>query len=284
MTPFSTFITAAVLALTAGASSAAPAKPQRVMSLNGCTDQLVLMLLPPERIVSVSYLAEKQAMTPELKRRASHMRVNHGLAEEVLQQKPDLILTSPFSARPAHRLMAKTGAPMVDVMSADSFEDIRRTTRQVAAAVGEVERGEVLIAAMDAKLAELKRTIGARKILAMGWDGSGRVPGKQSLFNDILTAAGGVNLAAGEGSYESSLDLEQLLAANPRPQLLLYAENDATAPTLQTASIQHPVLRRAFTHRLEVPRYGCGTPDAGTQAAALRRAMEQALAGPGARP
>ena len=255
----------------------AQVKPQRVMSLNACTDQLVLALLPLQRISSVTYLAQGAAVTPQLRAKAGQARVNHGLAEEVLAQKPDLVIGGPFTAPEARRLIASSGAPLLDVEAADNIEAIRTSTRKVAAALGEAERGEALIRAMDAQLAQLARTAPAPRILTAGWDGSGRAPGRQSLFNEMLTLAGGVNLAAGEGSFESSMDMEQLLAARPKPELLLYTLPDAGAPTLQTLSVRHPALARAFERRLAVPSYQCGTPDAPLQVLALRRAMQNAV-------
>ena len=44
---------AALMALLAGAAIAAP-KPMRVMSVNQCADQLIMLLLPPDRIASVT--------------------------------------------------------------------------------------------------------------------------------------------------------------------------------------------------------------------------------------
>jgi iron complex transport system substrate-binding protein len=256
----------------------APAKPQRVMSLNACTDQLVLLIAPPERIRSVSYLAARSAATAQLRQLALKTPVNHGLAEEILAQAPDLVIAGPYTSLPAQRLARRSGARVIDIDAADSVEDIRRITRQVAGALGEPARGEALIQRMDAQLAALDRTRPARPMRAIGWNGAGRVPGKHSLFDAILTAAGGVNLGAGGGAFERSLDLEQLLALRPRPDLLLYTAADQTAPTLKTAAVQHPVLRQAYNgRRLAVPDYACGTPQIADQASALRQQMLAAL-------
>ena len=61
-----TRITVAALAALALAASTAPdawaaSKPQRVMSMNGCTDLLVLQLIPKSRVVSVTYRAKDAA-------------------------------------------------------------------------------------------------------------------------------------------------------------------------------------------------------------------------------
>jgi iron complex transport system substrate-binding protein len=276
---------ALALATLTPARAAPAARPQRVMSLNACTDQLVLMLLPPERIVSVTYLAPDAAPSPEWARKARAVGVNHGLAEEVLAQKPDLVIGAALSASQARGLARAAGLRVLDVDAAESFEDIRRVTRQIAEAAGESARGEALIGRMDADLALLKRTEPRQRLRAIGWDGAGRVPGRGSLFDAILTAAGGVNLGAGEGAFEKSVNLEQLLALNPRPDLLLYAAAGADGPTLRSEAVLHPVIAQAYAgRRIAVPDYRCGTPQAAAQALTLRLEMQRAMRQTGARP
>src|ERR1700760_2769575 len=68
-------------ALVGGAATAQAAAPQRVMSLNLCTDQLLLQLLPPERIASVTYLSRERSNAYRVAE-AQRVPMNHGLAEE----------------------------------------------------------------------------------------------------------------------------------------------------------------------------------------------------------
>ncbi len=250
------------------------------MSLNQCADQLVLSLLPPGRIASVTYRAGVGAVSPEIAAKAKGVAVNHGLAEEVAAQAPDLIVGGLYTTPAARRLARKAGVPVIDLDAAESFADIRRITRQVAVAVGEPTRGEALIAAMDAELAELARTAPVRPLAVIAWNGSGRVPGGRSLFNDILTAAGAVNLAASDARFETSFDLEQLLALRPQPDLLLYGAAAVTAPGPQGEAARHPVLARAYgDRRIAYPEaaYQCGAPQAAQAARALRQAMLAAV-------
>ena len=83
-------IVVAAAALLCGAAA-----PQRIMSLNICTDQLLLALAPEKRIASLTFLArEKQPLRywPQ----AARIPVNYGSAEDVLAVRPDLVLTGPF--------------------------------------------------------------------------------------------------------------------------------------------------------------------------------------------
>ena len=252
------------------------------MSMNQCSDQLVLMLLPLDRIRSVTYLAERGAASPEIAAKARQARINYGTAEDVLAQNPDLIVAGLYTTAATRRLAKQVGIPVIEQPPANTFDDIRQQLRTLGAAVGETARAEAIIAGMDATLAELARTAPKRKILAVGWDAGNRVPGKVSLFDAMLTAAGGENIAAGPGTFERDFDLEQLLSVKPQPDLLLYGELARSRLGLRKDSVDHPVLRRAFgRRRIAYPENLtlCGTPQLAKEAVKMRRAMLAALAG-----
>src|ERR1700743_2491254 len=102
---------AVLLSLVAGQAMAAPTSPraQRIMSLKVCTDELLLDLVPPERIASVSYLS-LEAGALHFWPSATRLPVNHNSPEEVLATHPDLVLTDRYTT-PAMRLaLAKSGA------------------------------------------------------------------------------------------------------------------------------------------------------------------------------
>ena len=87
---------------------AASGKPSRVVSINLCTDQILLQLVDRDRIASVTYLATDPAISYYADR-AIGIKKNHGLAEEILPLKPDLILAGTFTSRPTTLLLKKLG-------------------------------------------------------------------------------------------------------------------------------------------------------------------------------
>ena len=101
-------IAAAVLLLCGQAAAAG--RPHRIMSLKICTDALLLDLAPPERITSVTYLSQEKAAL-RLWPQAAGLRVNHNTAEEVLAERPDLIITDSFTPPAMRALIARTRAP-----------------------------------------------------------------------------------------------------------------------------------------------------------------------------
>ena len=260
----------------ASPSPAAPAggRPMRVMSLSLCTDQLLLALLPPERIASVTWLA-RDPDSSVMTRAAALVPVNHGLAEDVIRQQPDLILSDGFSMAATRGLLARLGRPVTEIGGTESFDQIRSATRGVARAVGEQARGEALIARMDRQLAELARDPAPPvRVAAWNGDGFGAPPG--SLYDAVLRAAGAINVAS-EGTTAAP-DTETLLAA--APALLIRSAPSRPQPGLRDNEARHPLVRRywdgARTLTISPAAFMCGTPFVADAALALRADLRRA--------
>ena len=271
-------VLACVAAIASGqaAERTVPRKPQRIMSVNMCSDILLLMLVPKDRIASITYLAHDpvEVLMPGAD---AGVPVNRGTAEEVVRQQPDLILASPWSTPVLRRLAAKVGAPVVEIDSANSFDDIRHVVRQVGEAVGEPERAEALIADMDRKLAALERDRPAKPIEVVAWSSGDSVPGAGTLTDEIIRAAGATNLARRlPGGGYSTFGVEELLAA--RPDAIMRGEDRFDRPSLRDAVSEHPVIRKAFAgRRVTYPAslYACGLPQSADAARELREALSQ---------
>lgn len=258
----------AMLAL-CGQASAAP-KPQRIMSLKVCTDELLLDLVPASRIASVTFLSREKASLRQWPQ-AARIAVNHGSAEEILSTKPDLILTDSFTAPGLRPLLAKSGAKIVEIPPAETFDQIRAVTRAVAAAVGEAARGEQLIAAMDAELRQVAAHRPEKPVTVAEWGGGGYVPGTGGLFDAMLTAAGARNVERGSFGY---YDVETLIAKNP--DMLVTGDTYGGTASLRDDQNLHPALLQRYAGRRVsyAALYGCGVPEA----AHVTRQLQAAIA------
>ncbi|MGC4250145.1 MAG: ABC transporter substrate-binding protein [Sphingobium sp.] len=254
-------------------------QPMRVMSMNQCVDQIVLALLPPERIASVTWLS-RDPDGSLLYREARRVGVNHGLSEEVVRQRPDLVVAGTFTTPATRALLKRLGYPMIEVDHAESFDDIRQITRQVAKAVGEEARGEALIARMDRQLAALARDPGP-KLRVAAWDGAGFNASEGSLYNAVLEAAGAVNVAnRPPASTYGRPDVEVLLQT--APTLLVKGAGVGRKPGLRDNVERHPLIRRywdgARTLTIRQAYYLCGTPLVADAAFELRAELRAAAA------
>jgi iron complex transport system substrate-binding protein len=257
---------------------AAESGPQHVMSLSMCTDDLLLELLPPERIASVTYYSRDPSNSYQWPQ-AAKVRINWGTVEEVLAEKPDLVLAGTYTTPAARSLLKKLHWPLLEVPPAADFDQIRTVTRQVAHALGRDAAGEALIAKLDSTLQELAASKPRQIIRVAAWGEGGSIPGKGTLFDAILTAAGGVNVAATlDSRVYTSFEVEQLIAAHP--DVLAYASNIGDTPGRNTEVAQHPLIRKLYSGRTVTypgALYTCGVVESADAAAALRSSLLQAV-------
>ena len=96
-------VAAAGVLLLVGAGGAA-AKPQRIVSLNVCAGQVLIDLVPPARIRSVTFLAADPVYS-NVAARAAKLPLNRGLAEDKARLMAHaafgLMNSTPYSATPA---------------------------------------------------------------------------------------------------------------------------------------------------------------------------------------
>jgi iron complex transport system substrate-binding protein len=263
-----------------GTTPAAAARgPQHVMSLSMCTDDLLLELLPPQRIASVTYYSRDPSNSYQWPQ-AAKVRINSGTVEEVLDQKPDLILAGTYTTPAARSLLKKLHLPLLEVPPAADFDEVRAVTRQVAHALGRDEVGEALIAKMDSTLQELAASRPPQSIRVAAWGEGGAIPGRGTMFDSILRAAGGINIGASlDGAY-TSFDVEQLLMAHP--DILAYASHITDTPGRNTELALHPLLVKLYARRrVTYPSalYSCGVVESADAAVALRASLVQAMRG-----
>ena len=251
---------AGVLAF-AGLSPPTAAKPSRIVSLNLCTDQILVELVPRDRIAALTKLAvdrDVSAIADEV----AGIKLITGAAEEVFSLDPDLVLASPYAVAPTVDLLRRLGKRVELVPFATDFEGIRLTVRQVAAAVEEQERGEAIVARFDRALAAA-RSRAATQPEALVYQVNGLVSGTGTLADATLQAAGIVNQAARMHlSSGVRLALESIVAMPP--DIVVLAQGMNTYRTVVSDNLRHPALARVMRRHegveLPMPLWLCGTP------------------------
>lgn len=221
------------------ASATAGAAPQRIISLNLCTDQYLLALADRSQIAGLT----RNAPDPSMSAAAAQTRGLHILgqsAEELLVIDPDLVVGMPARRSAALNALPGTAYPTLDLQSTSSLDDIFAQARAVAQAVGHAERGEKLIARMQEQLKSLGKP-GAGRVAAY-YQRRGFLTGTGTLVDDLMQRLGLVNLAGKLGkSSLSQLSIEELVAAQPD---FLIVESDADHVRDQgTEMLQHPALQ-----------------------------------------
>lgn len=238
-------------------------KPSRIVSLDLCTDQLLIDLVGRERIAAVTHLAADPSVSA-MPDRAKGLPVTHGAAEDVLRHDPDLILAGPYGVSPTVGLLRRLKRNVVMVPLPADIDGVRAAVRTVASAVGEEFKGEDIVTAFDRRLARLAPQLStAKRPTALIYQVGGSVSGPGSLAASVLAAAGFRNIAVDYRLTRSGQVPLELLAAAP-PDLLVLASAAGEYRTAAADNLRHPVLARLRQQHasLALPwqLWLCGTP------------------------
>jgi len=241
--------TAATLAfLLALMSVPTPAAARRVVSLNLCSDQM-LVLLAPEQVAALSPLARDPALS-FVAALAARLPVVRASAEAVLRLHPDLVLAGRYGAQTTVALLEQEGLPVWRLDMPQDFAAIRQQTVQLAARLGVPARGAALVAAMDATLHALIPP--ARRVIALAWQPRGYTAAPGTLMDAVLRAAGLVDLGNGR-----RIGLEALLRHPPDLLVVPQAMGD---PSLAGELLDSPAAGSIPRRALPMPLTICAGP------------------------
>ncbi len=222
-------------------ASLADAAPRRIVSLDYCADQFVLGLADRAQIAAVSIGARRD--DSYFRDRAAGLpRVRGGL-EDVLAQRPDLIVRNWGGGAGARAAYARLGVPVLQVGSSTDFGAARGDMLNAARAFGQEERGAALARDLDARLSRLSERHSARPPRVLYLTAGGAAAGSGVLMDALIRAAGGVNARADAGW--SVLPLESLLARPPEIVALGFFDTGQTQQNAWTYA-RHPALRRVL--------------------------------------
>ena len=221
------------------------------MSLNKCTDQLLLALVERERIASVSPIG-----SDELSFSAEALRglpANSGRGESVLLTNADLVLTGPFESHARRDMLRRQGFEVLVLGLWTSLAEGREQIRVLAQRLGAEAKGAALIAAIDAALARSRGAAPApRTVLVL--QRRGYTPGDTSILDELLRHVGLVPATRRLGLARGGTVSLERLVADP-PDYLLMAESDRGAIDQGSALLWHPALRETIPpeRRLYLP-------------------------------
>ena len=206
------------------------AKPQRIVSLNLCADQLLMALLPPERLIAITPLAANPEAS-YLYQKAAQYHQHSSRIEEIMALKPDLIVAGEFTAQPTNQLLEELGYKVIKLGLPINSDGIFQQVRFLGQQIGEPARAEALVLAMHKQLANIIGAQDKRSQRAAVYYANGFTAGQQTIVNEILTMAGLRNIAAELNlDYVAPLSLESLLAS--KPDILLLGRSNKNTNSL----------------------------------------------------
>ncbi len=237
------------------------AAPERVVSLNLCTDLLLLDYLPRERIAAVTELAADPVYSVVADRAQGLPIVSQDL-ESILSFKPDLVLATVFSDPYIVQRLNELGVPVQRFDITPSIAGASTLILGVADAVDAREAGRVREQQFRQRwqqLGEQAQSRAPRRVML--YRPGGVTMGAGTLEDAVLQQAGLINVAAEMGLQQwSQLSLEAVLQA--QPDMLLLDDDGRHSDSLAQGMAAHPAMQAAGipTHAVAHQNWICPGP------------------------
>lgn len=238
-----------ILGLPANAQAAPDIIPQRIVSLNLCTDELAIRLADPARIASVSWLS--QQLGSNVIREASKLQANYGMGEQVLSAKPDLVLAGTLTTRVTVEMLKRASVRVEEFGIPSTMQEVREQITRAGEVLGEDARAQEMLTQIDARMARIAQDKRPVRPTAIVLNPNGFTVGRGTLVDEIMAAAGLDNIAANEGfDFRGQVPLEVI--ASQSIDILIVSTNRDGPPSLATNLLKHPILERMPKTRIVV--------------------------------
>jgi iron complex transport system substrate-binding protein len=205
----------------------------RAASLNLCTDEYLLLLGKPGEIVSVTRLAQ-DPLESRLWRQARAYPGNRGSIEQVIGQRPTLLLTMGGGGKATSAIAGRLGIRTIALPYPASIDDVAANLRLVAGVLGEARRAEPWLA----RLERMRRSKPARSKDSIWISGGGTSLSPGSPAAEWMALAGLAQRRLPNGRA----DLETLLL---RPPAVLVRSDYRSGQMSQGGRwLDHPIVKR----------------------------------------
>ena len=235
---------AGLIALAASSSASSAADSPRLVSMNVCTDQLVLALADPGQILGLSRFSRDGWQGPSAVDISRYPLLSGG-AEDILLIKPDLVVASAFDKRATRDLLKAKGLRLAELSVPRTLDEARQQIREVGDLLGHPDRAAAEIARLDAALARARAAVAQRNFRVLPLSRRGWVAGSDSFVGSLLGEAG-LRSAAGDlgFAYGGFASLETIVQL--RPDFIVVSRAGNVARDDGQAFLLHPALQRFY--------------------------------------
>ena len=239
----------AVAALAMPVAASAAGLPS-IVSMNVCSDQMLLTLADPEQILGLSRFSRDAWVGGAAVR---YPRLSGG-AEDVLMIRPDIVIASLFDKRSTRELLKAKGMHLAELSVPRTLGDVRDQIRAFGDIVGHPDRAAAQIARLDASLAHARQAVADRYFRVLPLSRRGWVAGSDSFVGSLLAETGLFNTAGDLGfDFGGFASLEAIV--RQKPDLLLVSQAGDFARDDGQAFLVHPALERFYppAKRIVIP-------------------------------
>ncbi len=186
--------------------------PQRIVSLSPSNTEIIFALGAGDRVVGVTSFCDY----PEEARKVEQVGAFDGPNMELIRKaQPDVVLAG-YIQEDAVKTLEDMGIQVI-VTEAESFEAIYHSISLIGKITGTDEKAEEIISGMKEKIAEIEAKTKDKekpKVFYVVWADPLTTAGSKTFINDVIKAAGGINLAEKVESW-AKYSAEQLVSDDP---------------------------------------------------------------------
>lgn len=209
-----------------GTSSGEESRQLRVVSLAPASTEILFALGLDDEIVGVSQFCDfpQKALTKERIGTFSDPNI-----EKIISLKPDIVFCAALEQAPAITKMQQLGL-RVCVSDPSNMEGLFASIREMGKLVHREARAESLIDAMKAGIANVRNSVkdipkeGRPKVFIEIWHSPLMTAGKGSIVDELVTIAGGLNIASDTRIPYSSFSSEEVVRRDPDCIILTYMQ------------------------------------------------------------
>ena len=205
-------------------------KPKRIVSYSISTDEILMALVKPERIAALSRLVDDPGVSSIVEEaKQIPARVQGNSMENVLTFKPDLVIIPDFHPPEMLQSARELGLKVYIYKTPSDIKGVKRSIRQIAALTGEKEKGEAVIAKMEARIQQVQQRLAnipasqRKRVIQLRSEGAFYAP--DNSFGDVCRHAG-VSDATLELKYPSAMEIAQEKVVELNPDIIFVPDWD----------------------------------------------------------
>mgnify|MGYP001100216466 CR=1 FL=1 len=218
-----------------------PASSHRIISVTLATDEILLSLVEPKRIAALSALADDPHYSNVVEQAKAVQNRVQANAEQVLALNPDLVFYAAYNQPAFVATIQKAGVRAREVRSVQTLRDIGESIRQIGKDIGEEPKAEALARNFESRIEAVRqagKNVGAKSVLYYDnrW-----IAGKNTIIDDMITAAGATNYAAAQG-IEGNKEISAEVLSTWNPDVVLIVGDELRGLDFATMQKKHAEL------------------------------------------
>ena len=234
------------------------ASQKRIASLNLCTDELLLSLADPDQIISLTWLAREESLSPFFEP-ARPYHQNNGRASDVIPLNPDLVFLSEFSPANTLGLLETVGVKSVVVPEPRTTAQLMDNIRAMSSEIDQVNKGEELISLFSSRLKFITEEKSRQKISALLLSPGIASFGSSAVKIEILKMLNIRVLNQEKPSLANRyLSVEELTRSSP--DFVIIDKYSSDYPSVSEEILKHPLIQSSLkTIEVEAKDWLCST-------------------------